>query len=96
MENLTYLKIGVRDIRNQKHPINLGVGDYELLAKSTYLFKEFTIRKNVKITEDELTTIFINENEIKFEKEKHLKFVKYSSGTAFLFWLVLALLPYDM
>jgi len=96
IKNLTYLKIGGRNIMNQTHPIKLPIGKYELLAKSNYFLKEFTISKYIEIFEDEITTISINDNEIKVEKDKHRKLVKYSSGSAFALWLIWGLLPYDM
>jgi len=93
---LNSVKVVIQKFDNISHPVNMNVGIYDLSAKSTYLFKEFEIRKNVQIFEDELTTVYIREDEVADMKKSHLNKVILSSSGAFILWLTWALIPYDM
>ena len=96
LNDLHSIEIGRLKPNNISHPVNMNVGIYELSAKSTYLFKEFEIRKNVQIFEDEMTTIYIKEDDIADRKKIHRNKVFISSGAAFALWLTWALVPYDI
>ena len=96
LNDLHSIEIGRLKPNNISHPVNMNVGIYELSAKSTYLFKDFEIRKSIEIFEDEMTTVYIKEDDIAKEKKYHRKQLTYTSSAVFALWLTWALVPYDM